>query len=40
MKKMVGSMVVAILTVLAMSNLVSACNWFFYQPEVPASLRK
>lgn len=40
MKKIIGSVVMAVLTVLALSNLVGACNWFFYQPEVPVSLRK
>jgi cyclic lactone autoinducer peptide len=40
MKRLLGSVVVALLTVLAMSNLAMACNWFWYQPEVPQSLRK
>lgn len=40
MKRLLGSVLVALLTVLAMSNLAMACRWIWYQPEVPPSLLK
>jgi cyclic lactone autoinducer peptide len=39
MKKLLGSAVLAILTMLTLSSLAMACHFFFYQPEVPSSLR-
>lgn len=38
MRKFFGIAVMAILTALALSSAVAACQWAGYQPEVPESL--
>ncbi len=40
MRKLVLSLIMSALSLLAFASVASACNWFAYQPEVPASLRK
>lgn len=39
MKKWIGSLLLALITVLALSGLAGACRLIGYQPEVPDSLR-
>ncbi|MGE5552507.1 MAG: cyclic lactone autoinducer peptide [Betaproteobacteria bacterium] len=39
MKRLLGSAVLAVLTMMTLSSLAMACHWALYQPEVPASLR-
>lgn len=31
---------VSLLTFISMVNVAGACSWLFYEPEVPAKLRK
>jgi len=38
-RKLVLGLVMSVLSLLALASVASACSWFGYQPEVPASLR-
>jgi cyclic lactone autoinducer peptide len=40
MRKIMLTLIMAFLSLLAFASVASACHWFWYQPEVPASLRK
>lgn len=40
MRKLFLSIAMAALSLLALANIASACNWWGYQPKAPSSLLK
>lgn len=40
MRKVLLSLVMAVLSVLALASVASACTFGFYQPSLPSSLRR
>src|SRR5690606_39655613 len=39
MKRMIGSMILALLGIFAATNVASACMFFYYQPKAPKALK-